>query len=855
MANIIPPMLIELQLETAKIQAQMQQLNGKFDDLGKTVVKQGGFLEKFKATAAGVFAGNVMVTGLNMVRTAMTDAIRDAQEYEVLLAKTAAVIKSTGNAAGISVEGLKQQASALENLSAIDENIILNGQNVIATFTQIRNAAGAGNDIFNQTTKAALDLSAALGQDMQSSAIQLGKALNDPVKGVTALQRVGVTFDASQKELIKTLMDSGDVLGAQKIILAEVNREFGGAAEAAGDTFAGAVFRAKDKVADFTRDLISNLQPVLLAIGKTIGDLYNKFLAPLFDIINKNKEALAAFAGVILTAVLAFKAYNTILVISKGLQTAYAVAQVLLSGGQLASIASTNGLAASMLRLNAIMAANPIGLIVAGVALLAAGFVIAWNNSETFRKVVVKGLQIVLNGVGYLVGGLAKMLGLFAKIPGMGWAKGLADGASKAADEIRKVSDGLTSLSDKKISIPGFGGGKTDSTGATNPANDPTTITAARIKAAEKAAKERAATIKKQNTEVASIYKEMNKVISDAEGKRVDLQNVYDKKVLQLKTESAKKVAALENKAITDRNAAEQKASDDRLTIIKKGQDMLRNAFAAGAAFDIAEMFKDSDKTGAGLVTKLKDKFKAINQLKSEAYRLAAAGYSQTFIQDVVKNGPEIGSQMAQAILGSSPETQAQLKELYYGLEDVSKYGLDGLAEQMSTSTSFATQELMKEYNNVSVVLENTLEKINSDLRIALDEEATLLQDALLEAQQNFNTAIDELQKDTLDKLKALQDELAKTAKEIASVQGKSASVSALANSPAAPYIAGVTPLGLTTNPERQIVGGTTFTVNQTNNISGQTSSADITSATVAAIKFGSVGSIGMRYAQSQQLL
>ena len=282
---------------------------------------------------------------------------------------------------------------------------------------------------------------------------------------------------------------------------------------------------------------------------------------------------------------------------------------------------------------------------------------------------------------------------------------------------------------------------------------------------------------------------------------------------------------------------------------------MLRNAFATGAAFDIAEMFKDSDKTGAGLVTKLKDKFKAINQLKSEAYRLAAAGYSQTFIQDVVKNGPEIGSQMAQAILGSSPETQAQLKELYYGLEDVSKYGLDGLAEQMSTSTSFATQELMKEYNNVSVVLENTLEKINSDLRIALDEEATLLQDALLEAQQNFNTAIDELQKDTLDKLKALQDELAKTAKEIASVQGKSASVSALANSPAAPYIAGVTPLGLTTNPERQIVGGTTFTVNQTNNISGQTSSADITSATVAAIKFGSVGSIGMRYAQSQQLL
>jgi CII-binding regulator of phage lambda lysogenization HflD len=830
-------MLIELQLETAKIQAQMQQLNGKFDDFGKTVTKQGAFLEKFKATAAGVFAGNAMLVGLNMVKGALVGAVRDAQEYEKAIAQLNAGLKSTGNVAGLSVEGLKEQASALERLSTIDENLIMQSQAVFQTFTNVRNVVGEGNDIFNQASLAAVNLSTKMKGDLQGATVQLGKALNDPIKGITALTRVGVVFTAQQKEQIKALMDAGDVMGAQKIILAEMETEFGGAAAAAGDTFAGAVIRAKDKVQDFTRDLVSNLQPILLAIGKTIGDLYNKFLAPLFDIINKNKEALAAFAGVILTAVVAFKTYNVILAISKALQTGYAVAQVLMTGGQLASIASTNGLAASMLRLNAIMRANPIGLIVTGIALLAAGFVVAWNHSETFRKIVIQGLQIVLNGVGYLVGGFSKMIGLFAKIPGMGWAKGIADGASKAANEIRAVSDGLTSLSNKKITIPGFGGGA-DTTGKDGGADAPTAVTAAKLKSAEKAAKDRLNSIEKQNKEVVKIYDKMDKVISDSNDKRIKIQADYDKKVLDLKNASLKKVAALENKAFADRNDAEQKASNDRLSIIKKGQEMLRSAFAAGAAFDLADMFKDTDKTGANLLSMMKGKLVTLNRLKNDAYRLAAAGFSQTFIQDVVKNGPEVGSEMAAAILNSSPDVQAQLKELYYGLEDVSKYGLNTLAKQMNTSTKFATQELMFEYNTVGLELEKTFEKINSELRVALEEEATTLKDALLEAQKDFNGAIDQLQKDTMDKLRELQNELAKTAKQIAAVQGTSAAISVLANAPAAPIIAGVTPLGISSNATNQPAGNL-FTVNQVNNINGQTSVADITTATVTAIKFG----------------
>ena len=88
-----------------------------------------------------------------------------------------------------------------------------------------------GNDIFNQATETMLDMSMALGQDTKQSAIQLGKALNDPIKGVGALQRVGVSFTAAQQAQIKALVKSGETMKAQKIILAELRKEFGGSAK------------------------------------------------------------------------------------------------------------------------------------------------------------------------------------------------------------------------------------------------------------------------------------------------------------------------------------------------------------------------------------------------------------------------------------------------------------------------------------------------------------------------------------------------------------------------------------------------------------------------------------------------
>jgi hypothetical protein len=235
----------------------MKHIGGEVDGLGSKLKTFG------KATALAV--GGLAVGGVVALGKAFTDGLSAAQDYQDLAAKSAAVIKSTGNEAHVSVKGIQNMAASLESLGTTDEELIINSQNVLLTFTNIRNV---GKDrIFDQATKSALDMSVALGTDLQGASIQVGKALNDPIKGVTALSKVGVSFTQAQRDQIKALVDSGKTMDAQKIILGELSKEFGGAAQAAGKGFRGSVFRAKDALGDLERDIVTKALPGLTKIS------------------------------------------------------------------------------------------------------------------------------------------------------------------------------------------------------------------------------------------------------------------------------------------------------------------------------------------------------------------------------------------------------------------------------------------------------------------------------------------------------------------------------------------------------------------------------------------------------------
>lgn len=143
--------------------------------------------------------------------------------------------KSTGGTVGLTVAEMTKHAADLQKVSLFGDEQIIEAQSKLITFTNITEAQ------FQKATVAALDLSSRMGTDLNSSVLQIGKALNAPITGVSALAEAGIQFTDSQKDVIKSLVDTGEMAKAQEIILKELEVQFGGSAQAARDTFGGAI--------------------------------------------------------------------------------------------------------------------------------------------------------------------------------------------------------------------------------------------------------------------------------------------------------------------------------------------------------------------------------------------------------------------------------------------------------------------------------------------------------------------------------------------------------------------------------------------------------------------------------------
>jgi hypothetical protein len=211
------------------------------------------------------------VVGVGLLVGGLTASIAAAIESQKVMAQTEAVIKATGGAAGLTAQEISNLAGAESRLTSIDDEVIQSGANMLLTFKEI------GGETFPRATRAMEDMSVAMAGgdtsaiDLTGTAIQLGKALNDPLKGLTALSKAGVTFSASQKAAIKEMVAMNDIAGAQAVILSELESEFGGAAEAAGSTTAGAMAKLSNEVGNALEAIGEGLLPAVrdLVVGLT----------------------------------------------------------------------------------------------------------------------------------------------------------------------------------------------------------------------------------------------------------------------------------------------------------------------------------------------------------------------------------------------------------------------------------------------------------------------------------------------------------------------------------------------------------------------------------------------------------
>lgn len=234
------------------------------DASNTTADKLGGLLKVGAAAAAAAMAA---------LGGEMYVAVKAAQESQVVHAQLAAVLESTGGAAGVTSEMANELADSLSKLSGADDEAVLGAENMLLTFTSI------GSDVFPDVSKAVVNMATAMNggaipsaQQLRDTAIQVGKAMQDPITGATALRRVGVQLTEAQQEQIKSLMALGDQEGAQKIILAELANEFGSAAEAAGNTFAGKLGRLQTQLGNVQETIGGALLPVLTELASKAAD-------------------------------------------------------------------------------------------------------------------------------------------------------------------------------------------------------------------------------------------------------------------------------------------------------------------------------------------------------------------------------------------------------------------------------------------------------------------------------------------------------------------------------------------------------------------------------------------------------
>jgi hypothetical protein len=249
----------------------------------KSVGTRVGALTKLVKTYWAEIATAYLV--MKKVVAVLNDWTKESRAQEQAVMKLNTVMKSMGTYSFEASKEMLDFADSMQRVTTFSDEVIINGQALMSTFRSI------GRDIFPDAMEAAMDMSVVFGQDLQSSVVQLGKALNDPITGLTALRRVGVSFSEQQKEQIKYYQETNQLAKAQAIILNELNSEFGNAAKAMGQTAGGQAVILKNKISELKEELgfmIDSEMPAFLELANRIAETLMKWVGA----INANKKAL-----------------------------------------------------------------------------------------------------------------------------------------------------------------------------------------------------------------------------------------------------------------------------------------------------------------------------------------------------------------------------------------------------------------------------------------------------------------------------------------------------------------------------------------------------------------------------------
>lgn len=362
---------------TAKVETEKAE--GAFTNLGNSIKEAFGGIKSILLGGLGIGAA---FEGIEL--------IKNSKEYfdqnEASIAKVNAALASTKGVAGETASHLADVAKALDGKVIFSRPQIQDAQSMLLTFTQIR------GEIYDKTLPAITDFATRFKMELPEAANMLGKALNDPLKGMTRLQREGVVFSDSQKNTIKNFVSTGQVAKAQQVILDELKNEFGGLSEAMAKTDEGKLAMAAKQWDDIKLQVGEIVSKIEVALIPVIGFLANVLRGTL-SLFTSTSTAATIFRTVLLTIGGALVAYYTYLGLAAAKTAIFAAATTiagtateLLGWYSLAAAEGMGVMEAAAYALDAALDLNPISLIVIGIAALIAIVGILWDKFKGFRE-------------------------------------------------------------------------------------------------------------------------------------------------------------------------------------------------------------------------------------------------------------------------------------------------------------------------------------------------------------------------------------------------------------------------------------------------------------------------------------
>jgi hypothetical protein len=813
MAGFLPPAIFEIKAIADQAIAKFGEVNKELEKMEGQAEKAGGSVSKMEktsrvATAALIGMGTAFAA---FAAIGVKGVIEDEKAFTQL--------GQTLSNLGINIKANRDLVGELDGAYS---KLGFGGDE---TATALNRLLSTTNDL--DKSQALLATSANLARakniDLASAASILGKASMGNAK---AFKEMGITLDETlpKNEAIAKAFD-------------ELNDKIGGQAVAYTKTFSGQLVVLKEQISNvadtigavilpYLKSMVDTLQKAIVFVQRN-AQAFKIFAGVVVTIT----AALAAYNIGVKVSIALTKAWT---VVTKAQKIATLLLTGQFKALNTVMKANPIGLiftAATLLIGAFVMLWNKsetfrkavISVGKAGLMAFASIIPIIGKVGEAILKILFAPLKALLSALSKLpgVGKFAKA-GLDILNKGLDGVSDLADGASKKAKELAANLDKLNKPikigGGKGIEVPDFGNteggvksGKSGKTAAQKKteAEQKKYLTIVgelqdKVKDATKQFNEEMVEIDKDyNKKVTNLNSEAlerkNELIADANEKIKKLEKSAGKARLEEETKKNQKIAEAQRKftsTITDitrkrdndlaRLELEKQQNIAKITeegnaklqeIVQDSINRLREAYKSGTRFNVGDLFtglKDAGEQSAnGLLTKLKERLFGARKLAENAGKLSSAGFTQTFIEQIVSQGSDVGNQLAESLLSAEPAIINALQETYIALEDISDTGLDALAKSLNSSTSFATAQLAEAYEAAKKDIAKSLAEVNRDyvngqsvinqeFEASMREAENIRDAAIAESLADFNAAISQINSQLAEAVTEVTEELNK---------------------------------------------------------------------------------------------